>query len=173
MFAESVSYVVGEDGNGQLSVITRSDAQTQTLAQIVAPILPRGALIGLSGQLGAGKTEFVRGVAQCFEVALQVSSPTYVLENIYQAKTLTLSHWDLYRLNQSGIDGLDLLDYLGRPDTLVLVEWPSKVAEIKDLLEVEIVIDFLRFEGEEARSIAFCSNNSALLSEIQALLKQN
>lgn len=170
MFSGSVSLKLGNDGRQQLAVVSNSDLQTQTLAHLVAPALPHGVLIGLSGQLGAGKTEFVRGVARYFDVAVQVSSPTYVLENLYQAKQLSVSHWDLYRLNQSGIDGLDILDYLGRNDVLVLVEWPTQIKEINDLLELEIVIDFLRFEGEEARSVAFCSRNTELLSELQALL---
>lgn len=97
--------------------------------------LPHTAtLVTLSGELGAGKTTFTQGIAKAFGVEGSVTSPTFVLEKIYAlpetAPFRRLAHIDAYRLN-SGIElaplGFDEL--MQDKDTLVVLEWPEKVAD--------------------------------------------
>lgn len=79
------------------SFTSRSREETSALGERIASSLRGGELLLLSGDLGAGKTEFVRGLAAGLECAESVSSPTFVLEHVYHGR-LTLVHADLYRL---------------------------------------------------------------------------
>lgn len=92
------------------------------------------AVVLLNGQLGAGKTEFVRQLAACCSVQEKVQSPTFNLMNQYKGKNktgqeLVIFHLDFYRLseNESGID-FDFYDLANGKDFLILTEWPQKIA---------------------------------------------
>ncbi len=101
-------------------VVLHSCGDTDLLAKRVAKVLKGGETIGLSGELGAGKTTFVRFLAAALGIGVEVSSPTYVLQHEYLSSGgLSLEHWDLYRL---GAAPLELLE--SPPKTVVrVVEW--------------------------------------------------
>jgi len=112
-------------------VESRSEDETRTLAAEVASTLRGGDVLALRGPLGAGKTAFVRGLAEALGLAPgeRVSSPSYALVNAYElasdARGATrLVHLDLYRIE--GDDALEALgfDELG-PDSIVVIEWPE------------------------------------------------
>lgn len=145
--------------------------ELQQLAKKLLPHLPRGEIIGLHGELGAGKTEFVRAIAECLGIVSEVQSPTYVLEAVYQVpkgfEVEEISHWDCYRLSSSNqVEELGMLEYLGRRDVLLLVEWPSRVEALKRLLSLEITLFFGAFEQE--RRIVFQAER-ALINELRAV----
>lgn len=76
-----------------------SEEDTKRFAQVLARHLPRtGVTIGLSGDLGAGKTTLVRYFAEALNITTPVSSPTYVLQHEYSNESSKVEHWDLYRL---------------------------------------------------------------------------
>lgn len=84
----------------------------------------RGLVLGLSGELGAGKTHLVKGIARGLGIRSVIQSPTFALVNEYSEGRLPLCHLDLYRLEtipQIQSAGLD--SYLDRPDAIVIVEW--------------------------------------------------
>ena len=83
----------------------------------------------VSGELGAGKTTFVRGAARALGVTAPVTSPTFVVGHLYEAAGVRVAHLDLYRLG--GLDGEDpgLLDAYFGPDTITFVEWPERAGE--------------------------------------------
>ena len=123
-----------------LSLDVRSVAQTHALAKIIVGQFPKGLSIGLSGELGAGKTEFVKGLANALGVTQSVTSPTFVLEQVYRCGLSELHHWDLYRLgNCTNLP--DLEEHLGFENCFVVVEWPEKIPLVDDLLDIKIVID--------------------------------
>ena len=133
---------------GTMTFTSNSPAQTREIAMIMFSILKGGELIALNGELGAGKTEFVRGLAEAMGIADQVSSPSFVLENIYSngstagvhKRIKRLFHWDFYRLN-IGEAPADLLENLGTAEALTVVEWPERI-DWPDYVPIDISIDF-------------------------------
>ena len=81
------------------TTISHSPAETAALGEQWGRAAQSGLVIGLSGDLGAGKTQFVKGLARGLGIAERVHSPTFVLVNIYTGGRLTLFHLDLYRLD--------------------------------------------------------------------------
>ena len=109
---------------------TRSSDETEALGAELAATLRPGDGVSLSGDLGAGKTTFVRGAAHALGVNGPVTSPTFTIGHSYPASgpIKWVAHLDLYRLGSLDDEDPDLLaDYLG-PDRVTFIEWPA-VAE--------------------------------------------
>ena len=110
---------------------TDSVAQTEAVASQLAQHLVAGSVIALYGDLGAGKTQFVRGLVQGLDGdPLTVSSPTYVLLNVYDSGRLTVFHLDAYRVRGAedfeAIGFTELLEQGG----VVVIEWPERVPSL-------------------------------------------
>lgn len=107
---------------------------TFDLAKGLARELKGGETIGLIGDLGAGKTVFAQGLAKGLGVKSNVNSPTFVLMKVYKVsagKIKRLIHIDAYRLDSAvDLENLGLLDYLGKPENVVVIEWADKVKKI-------------------------------------------
>jgi tRNA threonylcarbamoyladenosine biosynthesis protein TsaE len=103
-----------------------SAADTEAVAAELAAALRPGDLVLVSGELGAGKTTFVRGAARALGVTGPVTSPTFTIGSRYAGR-LPVAHLDLYRLEHLDIEDPGLLaDYL-TPDRVAFVEWPEHV----------------------------------------------
>jgi tRNA threonylcarbamoyladenosine biosynthesis protein TsaE len=105
---------------------TGSPAETEALAAGLADALHPGDVVLVSGDLGAGKTTFVRGAARALGVGVPVTSPTFTIARRYEDGRLPISHLDLFRLD--GLDGEEpdlLADELGG-DRVAFVEWPEQ-----------------------------------------------
>jgi tRNA threonylcarbamoyladenosine biosynthesis protein TsaE len=114
-----------------------SEIETRGIARDLAELLEPGALIGLIGDLGAGKTSFVRGLASGLGIpAERVRSPTFTLINEYSGGRLPLYHIDLYRLEPTEVDKLALREYL-YGDGVCIVEWFERLGETPECLEIE------------------------------------
>ena len=106
--------------------ISHSPAETAALGEQWGRAAESGLVIGLSGDLGAGKTQFVKGLARGLGIATRVQSPTFALLNIYNGGRLTLFHLDLYRLDTPGqIAAAGLEEYL-RPAGVTVIEWAER-----------------------------------------------
>jgi len=106
---------------------TRSEDETASLARDLAATLRAGDVLLLSGNLGAGKTAFVRGLAAGLGIdPLDVSSPTFTLVHEYRGGRLTLYHVDLYRLERAATEDLGL-EELGARDGVLAIEWPDRL----------------------------------------------
>jgi tRNA threonylcarbamoyladenosine biosynthesis protein TsaE len=106
---------------------TRSARQTEALGAKLAATLEPGDVVSLSGDLGTGKTTFVRGAARALGVSGPVTSPTFTIGHCYPASgpIKWVTHLDLYRLGSLSDEDPDLLaDYLG-PDRVAFIEWPA------------------------------------------------
>lgn len=105
-----------------------SEAQTRAIAAAMAPSLVPGAIILLSGDLGAGKTAFVRGLAEGLGIDPDdVTSPTFTLVHEYRGGRLPLIHVDLYRLDRTELDEIGLDQDLAATG-VTAVEWPDRLA---------------------------------------------
>ena len=132
--------------------------ETKELAKQIALTLTGGAILCLHGDLGAGKTTFVKGLAKAFGIIETITSPTFTIMNIYNTSSLkhqnikTVVHIDTYRLkDEHELVGIGALDYIGQHDTITVIEWPEKIIA---LLENKKVIHiFFDHSSTNERSI--------------------
>jgi tRNA threonylcarbamoyladenosine biosynthesis protein TsaE len=107
---------------------TASAEETRSLAAELAAALPPDSTLALHGDLGAGKTTFVQGLAHGFGIVEPVTSPTFTIFTLHRAPSCLLVHLDAYRLDDPRqIEALMLDDFLVSPWCLA-VEWPEKIA---------------------------------------------
>jgi len=123
------------------SVLTRSPRQTMNWGSRLGRLLKGGEIIALIGELGSGKTRFVRGVTQGLEVGKEawIRSPTFTLINEYHGR-LPVYHIDLYRVeSRAQLEGLNLREYL-YADGVSLIEWFEHLPadEVDEFLEVRV-----------------------------------
>ena len=105
---------------------SRSEEETEEIAANIAQTLRAGDVVLLSGELGAGKTAFVRGLARGLGVdPLEVSSPTFTLLHEHAGRRLRLCHADLYRLHAAAVADLGL-EEAGAQDGVLAIEWPER-----------------------------------------------
>jgi tRNA threonylcarbamoyladenosine biosynthesis protein TsaE len=130
--------------------VTDGEAGTEAVGAALAAALQPGDLLALHGELGAGKTRLVRGLATGLGVRPEaVRSPTFVLHHVYRGGRIVLHHLDLYRLGEGAdVRGLDLESLLD--GGAVAVEW----AELGDLAALDPVHLTLEERGRERREIA-------------------
>ena len=129
--------------------ISRSPEETLALGEQWGRAAQRGWVIGLSGDLGAGKTQFVRGFARGLGCTARVHSPTFALLNEYGGGRLRLFHLDLYRLNNSDeVAGAGLEEYLLNPDGVAVVEWVERwLPEVQSpTSKAQSLVRFVRIE---------------------------
>lgn len=122
--------------------VTRSEDETADVARELAAALKAGDVILLSGNLGAGKTAFVRGLASGLGIDPEdVSSPTFTLVHEYRGGRLTLYHADLYRLERIATEEIGL-EEMGVADGVLAIEWPDRLAHAMPgarAVQIEIV----------------------------------
>jgi tRNA threonylcarbamoyladenosine biosynthesis protein TsaE len=126
-----------------------TEAETEAIGEALGNTLTAGAVVLLFGDLGAGKTAFVRGVARGVGADPdEVSSPTFTIVQEYSGRSATLYHVDLYRLDTAEIDDLGL-DDLVSSDGIVAIEWADRwTGRPDDVTEVR-----LEHRGEDRRAI--------------------
>jgi tRNA threonylcarbamoyladenosine biosynthesis protein TsaE len=106
--------------------ISHSPAETAALGETWGRTAHRGLVIGLCGDLGAGKTQLVKGLARGLAIDARVHSPTFALVNVYTEGRLPLFHLDLYRLDTpEQITAAGLEEYL-HPDGVTVIEWVER-----------------------------------------------
>ena len=118
---------------------TNSPAETEAIGAALAKVLQPGTVIAYTGDLGAGKTAFTRGLARGLGITEPVTSPTYTIVNEYLTGKMPLFHFDMYRLRSSD-DLFDIgwEDYLERGG-ICAVEWSENVADaMEDALWVRV-----------------------------------
>lgn len=110
-------------------VLTASAGETQALAARLAAALPPGSVLALHGDLGAGKTTFVQGLARGLGIQESVTSPTFAILALHRGGGKTLVHVDAYRIDGGrALEDLMIDDFLN-PPWWVAIEWPGKVAD--------------------------------------------
>ena len=119
--------------------ITNSVEETERLGADLAARLSAGAIVAFTGDLGAGKTAFVRGMARALGIPERVTSPTFTIVNDYEGEGRPLFHFDLYRLGSAGeLFDIGWEDYLARGGVCA-VEWSERAPEaMEDAVWVDI-----------------------------------
>lgn len=110
--------------------------QTDTLAKELAALIKPGMVAGFKGALGSGKTTLIKKICAHLGSADQVSSPSFVLQHIYQASEFKIEHWDLYRLKQLPEE---LSDSVGQ-DSIRMVEWFEKAEDFGQSADLMVCI---------------------------------
>ncbi len=137
-------------------MISRNAGQTIEYARKFARELKGGEILGLFGELGSGKTTFVKGLAEGLKVMETITSPTFVMLKIYPAKIdkkdIEFVHIDAYRVeNIDDIKSVGIEDYLNRGDTIVAIEWAEKIRKI--LPSNTIYLNFKHLNKKNQREI--------------------
>ncbi len=128
-------------------IVTHSPEETRALAADLAAQLKPGAVLALHGELGAGKTCFIQGIAQALQVDQPVSSPTYTLVNEYRGR-LPLYHIDLYRLKNAD-DALNVgLDEYLEGDGVTAIEWAERAEAVLPERTIHVRLEHGSAENE-------------------------
>ena len=129
-----------------LSVVTNTPEQTMAVGEKLAKTIGKGVVFTLVGDLGAGKTHFVKGFAKGIGSEELVTSPTFTLLNVYEGGRMPVYHFDMYRLSsKEEAEELGFNEYfdLKSLEGVVLVEWPSQVEGLITCPHIEIKIEKL------------------------------
>lgn len=141
-------------------IITRSDSETIAEARAFAAALCRGDCVALTGELGAGKTQWVRGICEFFHCEKQMSSPTFTIINEYEGD-LSVAHCDLYRL-RSVMEAFDAgVTQLFDGERLVLLEWAEKIIDSLPIPRYEIVCEHGENEHDRLFRWQHCTDANA------------
>lgn len=138
-------------------IISADEGETKKLGRYLASKLKGGDILLLSGDLGAGKTVFVKGLANGLGLKNNIRSPSFNLIKVYSVKNKkagikNLAHLDCYRLsNPREVIDSGLLDYLGKKDTLVAIEWPEKISRLLKKFKTKKIK--FEYKGKNERKI--------------------
>lgn len=131
-------------------VILLDDKSMRELGVKIGAALRGGEVFELIGDVGAGKTTFVKGLATGLEIDDDVQSPSFTINRQYKGRNgLTLSHYDFYRLNDAGIMGMEIAESLSDPSRVTVVEWGESVKDVLPDNRIIININYLPAEGRE------------------------
>lgn len=150
-----------------LVINTSSPGETAALGEKMAPLLRRGDILCLNGDLGAGKTKFAQGLAKGIGVEGPVNSPTFTLINEYDG-VIPFYHMDIYRLNEPReLEDLGYEEYFFG-EGVTLLEWADKVGEMLPEERLDIYI-YRRKEGSDEREIKFFPRGNRYLLLVEEL----
>ncbi len=134
---------------------TTSPEETYQVGQRIAKDLCPGAVVALVGDLGCGKTAFVKGVMAYFGDPEQVVSPTFTLVNEYQGE-IPIYHFDVYRLDHPSVEECDWMDDYLFGDGICLIEWADNIREVLPKGTLRIEFSKNPQKGENYREIIVC-----------------
>jgi len=123
-----------------------SEETTRELAKNFSNYLAGGELIFLYGEMGVGKTTFVKHLINQFQIKkklkiTEVTSPTFNLLNVYEADDLVIKHYDLFRLkDKSEVKNLDLFE--NNKDTITLIEWPQLISKENLKKTIDLIFNY-------------------------------
>lgn len=141
--------------------ITKSEAATIKLGKKFAKTLKGGEVVLLIGDLGAGKTTFVKGVAQGFGIKKNITSPTFILMKVYKVtntkvQVKSLIHIDTYRgLSLADLENIGALEYFGRPDAVCLIEWGAGLKKYLQSQRIKAIKIKIKNLDEKTREILY------------------
>src|SRR5216683_3727537 len=157
MGKESLYWSLASTSMATQEFITHSAEETIALGRTLAGMLTPPKLVLLRGELGAGKTTLVKGIAESFEAASaeDVTSPTFTLIHEYRGPRANLYHIDLYRIDtQRELETL-ALDDLRTDDSVLLIEWGEKFPRLRQERDVEISLERVSENERKIRVVSY------------------
>ena len=146
----------------EIVIKVTKESQTMELGELLARFIPSGSTLLLTGDLGAGKTTLVRGIAKGLHIKDVVQSPTFNIMKIYPKGDRPLIHIDAYRLADINNDiGLD--EYIGYESGITVIEWPIYIKKLIPSNSIEVNITN---EGDEKRTFVFIGENIEFLKSV-------
>jgi tRNA threonylcarbamoyladenosine biosynthesis protein TsaE len=146
----------------RIALASASASETERIAAELVTRLEVGDVVTVSGELGAGKTTFVRGACRALGVTAPVTSPTFTIGHRYEGRVVSISHLDLYRFTSvSSAEWADIEPYFD--DALVFVEWPAAGAS---MLPPARVVVTLELAGADRRRITLAAAEEAVLQGV-------
>ncbi len=147
----------------RIDIISNSSIFTKNLGKKLSRVISKGDIILFSGELGGGKTTFISGIAEGFDLKGNLSSPSFTILNEYSIDNWgKFIHADLYRLENTGeINGIGLDDYLYDDISIVCVEWGEKIKDYikKEYLEINLSYLIDKSSISTKRKIIFNSSS--------------
>ena len=152
---------------GKINISEEKD--TKSVAEKFSKLIKQGDFILLSGNLGVGKTTFIKYIINSLQKAnnqniSEVTSPTFTVINEYQIKKKLIKHYDLYRIkNKKELNNLGIDENL--KDQITLVEWPETVKKIKIKNSINLIFEYKKNYTE--RYVSIISENKKFLNEFK------
>ena len=153
-----------------MNILVTSADKMQELGQLLGKLLQPKDVIYLIGDLGAGKTTLVQGIAKGLGYTGRVTSPTFTLMNIYPTMP-EIYHYDFYRLENNELGDLGLEDYLER-EGIALIEWPGLDNEILPPEALLINIEVTDDDYDKERRVIFKANGDRYHGLLEELKKR-
>lgn len=137
-----------------------NEQETRQLGERLGGLLKGGEIIELAGDVGAGKTTFVKGLARGLDIEEDVQSPSFTINRMYEARDgLRLAHYDFYRLNDAGIMADELAETSEDSKTVTVIEWAGIVEGV--LPEGHLTIGFVS-PTDESRKLTLTGASELL-----------
>lgn len=153
-----------------LTCVTHSPEETAHLAGTIGKIIREGTVICLDGELGVGKTLFVRALARTLGVESDVTSPTFNLMNIYEA-ACPIVHFDLYRItSEEELEDIGFYEYAEATEGIVLIEWAEKFPDAMPTDHLSVRIEALNDEERQFTFVTKGKKSRALLEELKRIV---
>ena len=152
---------------GKINISEEKD--TKSVAEKLSKLIKQGDFILLSGNLGVGKTTFIKYVINFLQKVnkqkiSEVTSPTFTVINEYQIKKILIKHYDLYRIkNKKELNNLGIQENL--KDQITLVEWPEIVKKIKTKNSINLIFEYKK--NYTQRYLSIISENKKFLNEFK------
>lgn len=146
-------------------------SDTEKLAAAFAKTAPKsGVLICLYGDIGSGKTAFIKALAKSLGITQKVTSPSFVILNEYHAADVSLYHFDLYRLEKEGVETIldELTEYTSKENAITAIEWAEFSPESLPQKRIDIKITY---KGDTARDYEVIADSTFIESLVEQLLQ--
>ena len=148
--------------------VSHSEQDTLNLGRSLGEKILPGVTVLLYGDLGTGKTVFVRGVGSAMKIS-GVRSPSFTLINEYESPSgIFLIHSDLYRLDGNGVSALGLEEFIGASDSVLFIEWPERLGE-KNTPAKDVIKIFFTAVNESEREIKIFADGSKAQESVSQL----
>ncbi|WP_373701521.1 tRNA (adenosine(37)-N6)-threonylcarbamoyltransferase complex ATPase subunit type 1 TsaE [Porphyromonas loveana] len=158
---------MSDDIQQSFQVVSRKELDTRNIAKKISSLFHEGDLIILDGDLGAGKTHFVKGFAEGLHSQDLVTSPTFSLANFYRSSSSPLLHIDLYRIDsETELNDLGLYEYFDQ--SITIIEWGKKFSNCFD----SYVLITFQLIDHEIRQISFSAKGVLCWEKVEKIKQE-
>ncbi len=152
-----------------MQIKTSSSNETRKIGKLIGKRVSKPFPILLRGDLGAGKTIFVKGLAEGVRVSSHVKSPSFTILYTYDGGRFPIYHFDLYRLDKESIENLFLEGYFDR-EGIIVIEWADKLSNM-NFFSSYLEINFV-FLGENLRELSFSTQEPYIKEIIEDVINE-